>query len=174
MRNLIIVTGPSCSGKTTLVGKLQGITRVVSTTTRPIREGEVNGVDYHFVTAEEFEKLKFIERSEVYGNQYGVTVDALEQAEGNVVIILDVQGALEFQDLYGTDATFVFLHVPIEELSRRMEKRGDINNKLRLERAYEEMQYECCFNHVLSGENTLESLTEIIKGGQHVQCISHG
>jgi len=149
MRNLIVVTGPSCAGKSTFVNNLVGITRVISTTTRPPREGETNGVDYHFVTKDEFEKLNFIERSEVYGNQYGITYEALERTKGNVVIIMDVYGALKFKDAYSGSATYVFVTAPFEELIRRMKKRNDANNPIRIHEAWEEMKLEQEFDYTV-------------------------
>lgn len=101
---LFIVSAPSGAGKTTLVDRLvqsvPGLVRSRSYTTRPARPGEVDGVDYNFVTRERFEEMarrgEFLEYADVFGNLYGTRREDTEAwlARGrDVVLVIDVQGA---------------------------------------------------------------------------------
>jgi guanylate kinase len=132
---LFVVSGPSGVGKGTLVAevlkRLPNLRRVVTYTTRPPRPNEALGHDYHFVSPEEFERLKaqgaFLEWAEVYGNFYGSPrkeVERLRQQGYDVVLVLDVQGALSVKRQC-PDAILIFIEPPsLEELRRRMERRG--------------------------------------------------
>jgi len=132
---LFVVSGPSGVGKGTLVAevlkRLPNLRRVVTYTTRPPRPNEASGHDYHFVSPEEFERLKaqgaFLEWAEVYGNFYGSPrkeVERLRQQGYDVVLVLDVQGALSVKRQC-PDAILIFIEPPsLEELRRRMERRG--------------------------------------------------
>lgn len=74
MKTIIVIVGGSGSGKTTIAHQLEthGFERLITTTTRSMREGEVNHHDYHFVSKEEFKNLDKIEESEYGGNHYGI------------------------------------------------------------------------------------------------------
>lgn len=90
---IVTITGPSCSGKSTLTKMLLltgAYTEVVSTTTRPIRSGEVNGSTYHYVTREEFDTMEMLERIEYNGNIYGGSVVEFEEkfASGKTPVII--------------------------------------------------------------------------------------
>lgn len=81
-KTIITVTGPSCSGKSTLTNMLVNtgkFTEVVSTTTRPPRATDIDGVNYHFVTREEFEQIEMLETVEFNGNLYGGSVAEFEE-----------------------------------------------------------------------------------------------
>lgn len=131
----MIISGPSGVGKDTIIDawKLidQTVERVVAYTTRSPRDGEVNGVDYHFVTRETFEQLAekgyFLEHKEVHGNYYATPLVDLERmvAEGKTAILkIDVQGALSVMELR-PDIVSVFLLPPSwKELERRLTDRG--------------------------------------------------
>lgn len=101
MNNTIVtITGPSCSGKSTLMSKLVETGKfqeIVSTTTRLPRAGEVNGKHYHFVTREEFDEINLMERIEYNGNAYGASVAEFEEkfARGATpAIVVDPHGML--------------------------------------------------------------------------------
>jgi guanylate kinase len=139
---LLVLAGPAGSGKTTLcnrlVAEVPGFERVVTTTTRPPRPGEVDGVHYHFLTPEQFDAKvaagEFLEWALVHGrNRYGTlassVLDPLTKGQ-NLVINVDVQGVENFRragrenPLIGSRLATVFLNVPLSELRARMELRG--------------------------------------------------
>ena len=104
MSEIIVISAPSGAGKTSLVHEMvkrfDNLVASISHTTRAKRDGEVNGVDYFFVSLEEFRKIqaadKFLESAEVFGNHYGTGVEQIEarRAEGKDVILeIDWQGA---------------------------------------------------------------------------------
>ncbi|MDR3078397.1 MAG: guanylate kinase [Planctomycetota bacterium] len=139
---LMVVSGPAGSGKTTLIetliqahpGKAR---RAVTSTTRPPRPGEINDVDYHFHSREEFERLlaagDFLEHNVFNGHYYGTPKQALEAdlARGGVVIlVIDVNGAKSVRNFFPA-AAFVFVIPPTRhELHRRLRGRGteDLTN----------------------------------------------
>lgn len=132
---LIILSGPSGVGKDTVIDAWRErdarVQRVVAYTTRTPREGEVSGVDYHFVTPEAFhqkaESGEFLEFKEVHGNHYATPLKDTEEllAQGKLAILkIDVKGALDVIPLR-PDALTVFLLPPdFAELQRRIEVRG--------------------------------------------------
>jgi len=156
---LLLVSGPSGSGKSTLCRRLESEGDAefsVSCTTRPPREGEVDGRDYHFLTREEFTRRagegEFLEHAEVHGNFYGTlrreVVDRLD-AGTDVVMDIDVQGAAQVRAC--EDATIrralvdLFVMPPDErELEARLRGRGTDSEEviaLRLRNAIEEMAH---------------------------------
>jgi guanylate kinase len=133
---LLIVSSPSGAGKTTLCSRLlsefnKDISFSTSHTTRPARPGEVDGKDYHFVDLETFEKMVeddlFIEWAFVHGNRYGTArseVRGAATAGVDLIFDVDFQGARQIKEQYpGAVAVFV-LPPSIEELHRRLRKRG--------------------------------------------------
>lgn len=120
--HLFILSAPSGAGKTTvceaLLKELPDLRRAVTTTTRPPRTGEVNGVDYFFLSREEFQdKLKagrFLESAVIYDNYYGSGRDYIEaelDAGRDVILVVDVQGAQSIQET-GVQAIYIFLLPP--------------------------------------------------------------
>lgn len=131
---LLVVSGPSGSGKTTLCRRATDQSLCVysiSCTTRQPRAGEVNGVDYHFLTPEEFadkvEAGAFLEHAEVHGNCYGTLkadiLDLLEQGK-NVVMDIDVQGAAQVracrEGILPQCYADVYIYLSQEELRNRL------------------------------------------------------
>ncbi len=140
---LIIVSGPAGSGKTTLCDRLlaefpSAVRRIVTATTRPPRPGEVNNVDYHFLTPGDFLKRvevgEFYEWAKVHGHYYGTLKSEVREPlyQGHDVLLnVDVQGASAWRDQTRADHTFpgvlmtVFVTPPtMDELRRRLEGRG--------------------------------------------------
>jgi guanylate kinase len=142
---LLVVSGPSGTGKTVLCDELSrtmpSLKKSVTTTTREARTGEINGVDYNFVSKDVFDKMiadkKFLEWAEVHGNKYGSSKDdiSIKLAKSqDVVMIVDVQGAKSIREFVNslpdkvkTQFCFadVFIMPPsIEELKNRLMKRG--------------------------------------------------
>lgn len=134
---LLIVSGPSGSGKTTLCRRAEadGLTAYsISCTTRAPRPGEQDGIDYHFLSREEFDARvaagDFLEHATVHGNSYGTLkadIVNLLEAGKNVVMDIDVQGAASIRSC--TDAAIrrsyadVYIHVPAAELEKRLRGR---------------------------------------------------
>lgn len=148
MKNIVVIVGGSGSGKTTVSDKLQeyGFNRLITTTTRPMRKGEINHVHYHFVTKEEFWKIPKIEHSEYVGNFYGLSKIEIEtklKKYDYLVIVMDRNGASAMKKAYGDIVTVVFLTISPEEMERRMRQRGDSEEKIqeRLCQAYEEDEF---------------------------------
>lgn len=131
---LFIVSGPSGCGKGTVLAEIikqDNIYYSISATTRSPRPGEVNGVNYHFLSKDEFEKLiendGVLEYANYCGNYYGTPKKPVEDmlAEGkNVILEIEVQGALKVMDKC-PEAVSVFILPPsLKELRRRLHKRG--------------------------------------------------
>jgi guanylate kinase len=130
-----VVSAPSGTGKTTVcrgvVARDAGIAFSISHTTRAMRPGEQDGRDYHFVSRDEFRRLvdagAFVEHAEYAGNLYGTSwasLDAPLAAGRDLLLEVDVQGALQLR-ARRRDARFVFLLPPSrEELVRRLTRRG--------------------------------------------------
>lgn len=129
---IVLITGPSGAGKSSFIHKLmEELPRLafsISTTTRPIREGEVDGRDYDFVDASVFESLvaedAFVEWAKVHDNSYGTRksrLQAMIQAGQIPVLDIDVQGGVNVIDMYGSELVSVFLFPPTwDELERRL------------------------------------------------------
>lgn len=135
--SLIVISGPSGAGKTTLLKKLfercPGLKASVSATTRPPRPGETDGVDYHFLSADEFQHRRaageFLECYEVFdrGHWYGTLASEVSPslaAGQSVVLEIDVQGARAVRQQF-PDALTLFVHPDsLDELERRLRGRG--------------------------------------------------
>jgi guanylate kinase len=161
---LFIVSAPSGSGKSTLVrGVLKEVGRLrfsISHTTRPSRSEEQHGVDYFFVTRDEFERMireeKFVEHAVVFGNYYGTSWQAIEavRASGDDVILdIDVQGAAQVKQRFGREAPSIFVLPPsFESLEKRLRGRssdGDEVIRERLSRARQEIQEYSKYDYVI-------------------------
>ena len=132
---LYCIVAPSGAGKSSLVAALLekdfDIKLSISYTTRPPRQGEVDGRDYRFVTREKFEALiavdEFLEHAEVYGNLYGTSrrwIEATRASGADVLLEIDWQGARQVRKLF-PDMTYIYILPPsIEVLRERLIKRG--------------------------------------------------
>jgi len=133
---VLVLSGPSGAGKSSLINKIADDIGAyyfsISTTTRPMREGEEEGVHYHFVSEEEFKKDieedNFLEHAIVHGNYYGTSLKPVRKAlsEGKLVIFdIDVQGNMAIKNRLGDITTSVFITPPsLSELKRRLELRS--------------------------------------------------
>lgn len=127
---IFIVSAPAGTGKTTLVQRLVAefpcVVTSVSCTTRKPRPGEINGVHYHFVTVQEFEKKiaenDFLEYAKLYGNYYGTSRSWVQEKQNqgkHVMLVIDTQGALQLLGKIG--AKFIFIAPPsLDELRSRL------------------------------------------------------
>ncbi|BCD68597.1 guanylate kinase [Nitratiruptor sp. YY09-18] len=162
---LLVVSGPSGAGKSTLIKTIlqeqKDIYFSISTTTRPMRPGEVDGKDYYFVTKEEFEKDieegMFLEWANVHGNYYGTSLRPVLQAlnEGKLVLFdIDVQGffSIKTSDLAPL-MTSVFVTTPsMSELKERLEQRGTDSREViqkRLENAQKEIVHMGEYDYII-------------------------
>jgi guanylate kinase len=180
---VFILSAPSGAGKTTILKRvmadLPGLAFSVSHTTRSPRAGEVEGVDYHFVSRERFEAMRkqgvFLEWAEVHGNFYGTSGPALlTQLESGLDVILDidVQGAeiLRNSAVVATLATaFLFIAPPsLPELERRLrgrETESDETILLRLQNARKEMQEAVNYEYLVVNdrlEQAVDTLRAIV------------
>ena len=162
---LIIFSAPSGSGKTTIVRELlkhyPQFEFSISATSRAPRGVEQNGVDYYFLTQEEFAAKvasdSFVEWEEVYaGTCYGTLKSEMERiwSKGNVIIFdVDVMGGINLKKIFGEAACSIFIMPPsVEELQKRLEGRGtDSPDKIdmRIRKAEQEMGYASQFDHVV-------------------------
>ena len=161
--NLFIVTAPSGAGKTSLVRALlaadSAVRLSISHTTRPMRPGEVGGVDYHFVTDAYFlnmlEEGDFLESAEVHGARYGTSqtrVEAELQAGHDLVLEIDWQGAAQVRSLYPNAIGIFILPPSLEALEQRLRKRAQDSDAViarRLAAAREEISHVTEFDYVI-------------------------
>jgi guanylate kinase len=180
MTTVFIISAPSGSGKSTLTHRLiADVPRLrfsISYTTRAPRGQEVNGVDYFFITREEFESRaaegEFLEHAEVFGNYYGTHVSELERAgtEGvDLILDIDVQGARQLKGKL-LEAVSIFILPPSREvLEQRLRARSQDSEPVirrRLHEAAEEIRNYSQYDYVLVNrevEASVETLEFIVK-----------
>lgn len=152
---LFIVSGPSGSGKSTITKKVRDILNIplsISATTRKPRVGEVDGVDYYFLTTNEFEKKiendEFFEYANVHGNYYGTLISQIDkklELGQNVILEIDVQGGIIAKSKR-PDAILIFCRTEDENiLENRLRARNTDSEEIilkRLENAKKELEYE--------------------------------
>jgi len=181
---LIVLAGPSGVGKGTLGTRLlnldPNIVFSVSATTRPPRPGEINHVHYDFLSNEEFDSLlaqdAFLEHAQVHGNRYGTlktSVESAMQGGKDVLLDIDVQGALNVMRLM-PDAVTVFIQPPsFAELERRLRDRNTETPEAlerRLHNAREEIAQANRFHYTLINddlETAFADLSSIISAERH-------
>lgn len=155
-RRIVVLTAPSGAGKTTIAKRvMEAIPELrfsVSATTRPQRSYEQDGIDYHFIDLEQFQRYieagEMVEYEEVYpGRFYGTLRSEVDRkaAEGPVLLDIDVRGAMRIKGLYREDALIIFIRPPSEEeLQRRLRSRATEDEetiRVRLARAKSELEY---------------------------------
>ncbi len=175
---LIVISGPSGSGKGTVVKQLNDDEKFalsISMTTRQPRVGEVNGKDYFFCEREEFEKIRdeggLLEHAQFVGNMYGTPKSyVLEQIEKNKVVVLeiDVNGALQVKELF-PECVLIFLMPPTKEIlrcrlvGRNTEEPAVIER--RLKKADEEIELISKYDYLLINdlvENAVNKINSIV------------
>lgn len=174
---VIIFSAPSGSGKSTIIGKLMAHAELrmafsISCTSRPPRGTERDGVEYFFVTPDEFRRRiaagDFLEYEEVYNDRYYGTLKSqverqLERGE-NVVLDVDVKGACNIKQHYGSRALSLFIQPPsIDELRRRLEGRGTDAPAViedRLARAGFELTFAPRFDRVIVNDSLDRAVAE--------------
>jgi guanylate kinase len=179
--NIFVISAPSGAGKTTLVQRL--LDRVpnlffsISHTTRPMREGEKEGIDYYFVPEPTFQRMisnqEFLEWAKVHGHCYGTSKQMIrlaEEADKDLILDVDVQGAASVSKLI-PGATSIFIMPPsYESLRERLVQRRTDNEEQieeRLENAREEIQHYREYDYIVINEelnSAFENLCGIIRG----------
>jgi len=167
---ILVITGPSGVGKGTLIRglleRVPGLELAVSATTRKPREGEVNGVDYHFLSEEDFDRRvaagEFLEHAEYAGNRYGTLRSEVER--GPVVLEIEVQGARQVREAL-PEAIQVFIAPPdVDALRQRLLGRGTDSPEgiqARLAQADEELRAQDEFQHVVVNDDLGRAATEL-------------
>ena len=173
---LIVISGPSGSGKSTVISEVRsqrpGMCFSVSYTTREPRQGEENGVHYHFVSREQFEQMIagdcFAEYAAYQDNYYGTSkaaVESLLEQGMDVVLDIEVQGAANIHRLY-PDAPLIFITPPtFAELARRLRSRQSESEAViqgRLERAREEYKEIPMYDYLVINDKVSEAAQEIL------------
>lgn len=174
---LIIISAPSGAGKSTIVKYLldRGINLnfSVSATTRAPRGAEKDGIDYYFLSVDEFrKKIKngdFVEWEEVYKDQlYGTLKSEIEKiwSHGSHVLFdVDVKGGVNLKNIFKHNAISIFIMPPsINELEKRLIARGtdaDLEIKMRVEKAAEELKLADSFDNIVANNNLEEAENEV-------------
>ena len=173
--NLFIVSAPSGTGKTTIVKRIlkqfPEIVYSVSATTRKKRENEIDGIDYYFLTEDEFrdkiDKNEFVEWEKFYDYYYGTFRKYLESNlnKGNDVLLeIDVKGAIKLKESY-PDSILIFILPPsFEELINRLKNRqteDEIDFRKRIERAELELRLKDKFDYFIYNIEIEKAVTDI-------------
>ena len=168
----VVITAPSGAGKTTMIRALlpqaKNIVFSISSTTRPKRPEETEGVDYFFTTKEDFlNKVKndeFIEWAEVHGNFYGTLKKEIDRIheEGKIPLFdVDIQGSKSLKDKLANSVFILILPPSLQELENRLKERDTEppeQIKLRLENAIAEISEYKQFDYVLINDNLPQSV----------------
>ncbi len=178
---LFVLSSPSGAGKSTIARKLlaadDDLAMSVSATTRPMRPGEVDGVDYHFVDLDRFRAMvadhEFLEWAHVFGHRYGTPrapVEAILARGSDVLFDIDWQGAQQLFQQAGGDVVRTFVFPPsMDELERRLRARGtdaDAVIDARMARAANEISHWDGYDYVLVNddvERCFDSVKSILK-----------
>ena len=178
-QQIVVISGPSGSGKSTIVNRLVAespvkLIKMISATTRPRRDREVEAEDYYFLSAEEFETRRqgdeFVEYEEVFssGYWYGTLKSELQRAQelgGWAFLEIDVNGALRVMEQYPS-AISIFLKTPGEDVfEQRLRDRGTESEEViqrRLETARRELKFADRYKYQVVNDNLDRAVAEII------------
>lgn len=173
---MLVLSSPSGAGKTTISRMLlerdSALSMSVSLTTRPIRPGEEDGRDYHFVDPTEFNLMinrqEFLEHAKVFGNYYGTPRSAVEGAlagGSDVIFDIDWQGAQQLSQVAGGDLVRVFILPPsTEELDRRLHTRAQDSDEVvasRMAKAADEMSHWAEYDFIVINEDVEKSVAQV-------------
>jgi guanylate kinase len=173
----VIITAPSGAGKTTIVRYLLGLRDLdlefsISACTRPMREGEVNGRDYYFMSVDTFkdkiEEDEFIEWEEVYKNSYYGTlkseVNRIWNKKHKILFDVDVMGGMTLKQIFKEDAFSLFIMPPsLDVLKQRLESRGKdspLSLENRINKASLEIKYAPRFDKVIINDELQQTYRE--------------
>jgi len=172
---LYVITGPSGAGKSTIIRRLRkeltGIGYSVSHTSRKPRKNEVDGVHYHFVDRETFEKMigerAFVEWADVYDDLYGTSFSSLRSQMDrglDVVMDLDSQGAKNIKENFQNSVLIYVLPPSLQVLEKRLKGRASDDEaeiKARLEKARKEIENCVNYDHIIFNENLDRAVEEV-------------
>jgi guanylate kinase len=173
---LFVLSSPSGAGKSTIARKLLAsepeLEMSVSATTRPIRKGEVDGVDYHFVTLDRFRDMasnhEFLEWAHVFDERYGTPRAPVDEMLGqgkDVLFDIDWQGAQQLHQIAGGDVVRVFILPPsMEELHERLKRRATDSTEIidrRMSRAANEVSHWDGYDYVLVNDDVEECFAHV-------------
>jgi guanylate kinase len=174
---LFVVSGPSGAGKSTVIkefARLKPDAEIsVSCTTRPARPGERSGIDYAFISEQDFlamrDRGEFLESAVVYGNLYGTPRTPVERARAqgkDVILEVDIQGAVSVKRSM-PDAVLVFIEPPsIDDLSGRLRGRGSEDPEslgVRMRASYEELKAKGAYDHVIVNDDVRQAALELVR-----------
>ena len=174
--NLFVVVAPSGAGKTTLVDALlkreANIRLSQSYTTRAPREGERDGVDYHFISRQKFEQMigagEFLEHADVYGNYYGTSRKWIERelaGDHDVLLEIDWQGAQQVRKLFPHMSGIFILPPSLGELRKRLKSRGKDSPEAiekRMASARDEISHVLEFEYIIVNDNFEAALADLM------------
>jgi guanylate kinase len=184
---IYLLAAPSGAGKSTIldgvIAQIPDLQKIVTYTTREPRPGEVDGEEYHFVTVEEFERMKaadeLAEWQTIFGHQYGSSRNRLESAiaKGRDLISgYDVLGSAELMKLYPDNVVTMFIKPPsVTELRRRLIGRyGEETEEVRerLERLDMEMSYAYSFKYVVCNIDLREAVSNVASIVRAERCLT--
>ena len=172
---LYIISAPSGAGKTSLVrelvSNLDNVVVSISHTTRTMRDGEENGVDYHFLDKETFlsmvEHSAFLEHARVFDNYYGTSQQHVEQqllSGKNVILEIDWQGARQVRRLMQESQSIFILPPSREALRERLQNRGQDDKEIidrRMQDAVNEMSHYAEFDYLIVNDDFDQALKEL-------------
>jgi guanylate kinase len=173
--NLFVVVAPSGAGKTSLVSELlkrdPGVHLSISYTTRPPRDGEQDGREYHFIEKPAFEKMieagDFLEHANVYGNYYGTSKRWIEHelaGDHDVLLEIDWQGAHQLRSLFRHMVGIFILPPSLQELRKRLESRGKDSRETierRMASAREDISHVLEFEYIIVNERFESALADL-------------
>ncbi|HET9135903.1 MAG TPA: guanylate kinase [Candidatus Kapabacteria bacterium] len=177
MKQLIVISAPSGAGKTTITKRIlqrhsDKLTFSISATTRQMRTGERDGIDYYFLLKDEFvNKIKenaLIEYEEIFGNYYGTLVSEIDRAKEqhkSLLFDIDVKGGISIRTRFPDDSLLIFIAPPsLEVLRNRLTNRKTETEEVierRLARAKMEMEMASVYDHTVINDDLETAITEV-------------
>jgi len=171
---LYVISGPTGSGKTTIANELTksgSIKKTVSHTTRKIRAGETEGVDYFFVSEQKFQEMidnnEFVEYEKVHNHYYGTSIATLNSAATyDTILTIDVKGALNIKKSFD-DSSLIFIFPPdFSEWIKRIDQRGESAEeelKIRMKTALFEIENYEKFDYIIINEDLRQSVRSVLE-----------